>query len=54
MAPHRRYNGVESFPAQSPRRHAQVAAVRAERERALVHVQHNQQPVGNQKLFVGP
>ncbi|VVD01890.1 unnamed protein product [Leptidea sinapis] len=54
VAPHGRHDGVQRLAPQPPRGHAQVAAVRTEGEGALVHVQHDQQPVGHQELLVGP
>lgn len=54
VAPHRGHDGVERLAAQAARRHAEVAAVRAEGERALVHVEHHEQPVGHQELLVRP
>lgn len=54
VPPHGRHDGVQRLAAQTARRHAQVPAVGAEGQRALVHVQHHQQPVRHQELLVGP
>lgn len=54
VPPHGGHDGVQHLPAQAARRHAQVAPVGAEGQRALVHVQHHQQPVGHQELLVRP
>ena len=53
VAPHCAHHRVQLAALQAPEGHAQVVALHHEAQRALVHVQHHQQRVGQGEGLLG-